>query len=649
MNTSSPARSAPLARRRSPLPFKRLALASAVALAATGPGLAHAADSPPTVPGNLTARLYPGSGGELFWSRSTDDRGVRGYEITRNGTSLGIRDATSFYDPSLKAGTAYAFTVAAIDSAGQRSAKASTSLGGAAAGPSPAAPQAAAPAPGGAAVAPPAGLRAEVYSATEAKLFWNRSPVAGTNYKIRRDGAPVGASNTTDFYDNRLSGGRRYTYTVIAFDRSGRASAPATISVRTPAAGTAAAPGGNPFGAAAPAPAGQPTAAPQPAAGGVPAPANASLRVYSPTTAELFWQRPAPSAGVVSTEVRRDGTVVQTGGGTSYYDANRVAGRTYRYELTAIGAGGRRSSVTVVGGASTPAASAPSAPSAGGLPAALRTRTANLFAAANGDALEKMAAIGKRLRKPRDFGASFVSTRNVNDAFRADLYRCPKGGTVEVQTGPVDTSGTVGVSELRASACAVGPITVSGRFLGGNPVDQGRGDGTAIDSASVNDYRLVDSRDGSVATMTLGDVRFDTGGRLGTSRVARTWDARGLAVSGGAGGTYAATRTSTGVDDVSAGGGYTFNADGLTGVAGTGARVQTTGNFRRSGGAGNYATGTLEVIAGAERYTIDADGGDANAFQLTATANGATNAYTVPWSDRYGFTRFDPASVNLGF
>ena len=96
----------------------RTTVAAAVVAALLAPAAAFAADTPPTAPGNPTVRLYPGSGGELFWSRSTDDRGVRGYEITRNGQSLGVRDATSYYDASLRAGTAYTFTVTAIDSAG---------------------------------------------------------------------------------------------------------------------------------------------------------------------------------------------------------------------------------------------------------------------------------------------------------------------------------------------------------------------------------------------------------------------------------------------------------------------------------------------------------------------------------------------------
>lgn len=86
-------------------------------------------DTPPSQAGDLVAKLYNGAGGELFWTRSSDDRSVIGYEITRNGQSLGVHDVLSFYDSSLCADTQYIFTVKAIDNAGQRSSIASASVG----------------------------------------------------------------------------------------------------------------------------------------------------------------------------------------------------------------------------------------------------------------------------------------------------------------------------------------------------------------------------------------------------------------------------------------------------------------------------------------------------------------------------------------
>ena len=85
---------------------------------------------PPSTPDSFRDTLYRGAGGELFRNRSGDDRGVRGYEITRDGQSLGIRDATSRHDPSLRPDTSHVSTIVAIVTAGQRSSVARTTLGG---------------------------------------------------------------------------------------------------------------------------------------------------------------------------------------------------------------------------------------------------------------------------------------------------------------------------------------------------------------------------------------------------------------------------------------------------------------------------------------------------------------------------------------
>lgn len=71
----------------------------------------------PTVPTNLIATLTDDSV-SLTWTASTDDVGVAGYRVSRNGTTLaGTVTGTTFTDPGLAAGT-YTYTVVAVDSAG---------------------------------------------------------------------------------------------------------------------------------------------------------------------------------------------------------------------------------------------------------------------------------------------------------------------------------------------------------------------------------------------------------------------------------------------------------------------------------------------------------------------------------------------------
>ncbi len=65
--------------------------------------------------------------------------------------------------------------------------------------------------------------------------------------------------------------------------------------------------------------------------------------MYSSTAAELFWVRAIEDADVVSTEVIRDGIVIGTSPGNSYFDDTRAEGVGHVYTLVAIDALGSRS------------------------------------------------------------------------------------------------------------------------------------------------------------------------------------------------------------------------------------------------------------------------------------------------------------------
>ncbi len=82
---------------------------------------------PPTPPTNVrvlsTARTAIG----VAWNPSFDSVGVAGYELFRNGASVGKTAATSFTFTGLACGTGYLLQVAAYDLAGNRSLRSSTS------------------------------------------------------------------------------------------------------------------------------------------------------------------------------------------------------------------------------------------------------------------------------------------------------------------------------------------------------------------------------------------------------------------------------------------------------------------------------------------------------------------------------------------
>lgn len=89
----------------------------------------------PTAPAGLTATAKTSSSVSLSWSASSDNTGVTGYDVYRNGTKVGSTATTSYTDTGLSASTAYSYTVKAKDAAGNVSAassalSATTSAGG---------------------------------------------------------------------------------------------------------------------------------------------------------------------------------------------------------------------------------------------------------------------------------------------------------------------------------------------------------------------------------------------------------------------------------------------------------------------------------------------------------------------------------------
>ena len=78
--------------------------------------------TPPSAPANLAATAVSGSQINLSWTASTDNVGVLGYSISRNGAAVGASATTSYADTGLSPGTPYSYTVSAFDAAGNVSA-----------------------------------------------------------------------------------------------------------------------------------------------------------------------------------------------------------------------------------------------------------------------------------------------------------------------------------------------------------------------------------------------------------------------------------------------------------------------------------------------------------------------------------------------
>src|SRR5205814_508605 len=138
----------------------------------------HAA--PPTSTGLTAAVAGSGnpSGANLSWSASTDNVGVTGYIVRRNGVQVATPVTTSFADTGLSAATTYSYTVAARDAAGNISPN-STSVSITIADTTP--------------PTTPIGLTAAVAGSSNpsgANLSWSASTdnVGVTGYIVRRNG-----------------------------------------------------------------------------------------------------------------------------------------------------------------------------------------------------------------------------------------------------------------------------------------------------------------------------------------------------------------------------------------------------------------------------------------------------------------------------
>src|SRR5262249_48623410 len=71
----------------------------------------------PSAPSGLKSTATTSTSITLSWTASTDNVGVTGYLIFRNGTQVGTSTTTTYTDTSLTAGTQYSYTVKARDAA----------------------------------------------------------------------------------------------------------------------------------------------------------------------------------------------------------------------------------------------------------------------------------------------------------------------------------------------------------------------------------------------------------------------------------------------------------------------------------------------------------------------------------------------------
>src|SRR5438105_10473465 len=252
----------------------------------------------PSTPTGLTGAAAGSTGANLAWSASTDNVGVTGYIVRRNGVQVATPATTSFAETGLSAGTTYSYTVAARDAAGNISPNsASVSITTA---------DTTAP-------TTPTGLTGAAAGSTGVNLSWSASTdnVGVTGYIVRRNGVQVATPATTSFADTGLSAATTYNYTVAARDAAGNISTN-SASVSVTLADTTA-----------------PTT-----------PIGLTAAAAGSTGVNLSWSASTDNVGVTGYIVRRNGVQVATPATTSYADTG-LSVATYSYTVAARDAAAR--------------------------------------------------------------------------------------------------------------------------------------------------------------------------------------------------------------------------------------------------------------------------------------------------------------------
>src|SRR3984957_14505709 len=275
---------------------------------------------PPSTPANLAGGSSSPSTAALTWTASTDDVGVAGYSILRNGVNVATTAQTQFQDSGLAGPATYSYVVRAFDLGGNVSA--------------PSLPLNITTKD----VAPPSALSnlaAAAVSSTEINLTWSASTdnIAIGSYRIFRGTSPstlslagTTASTTKSFSSYTLNPATTYYFGVEAVDTSGNVS----VMSRIISAGTEALPS---------------------------APANAS----SKTWIGLTWEAAQSAVPLSAYRVYRGSSVsnltilaVTSATKTSFTDYPVTAATKYYYAVQAVGTGGSLSALSAAVTVTTP-------------------------------------------------------------------------------------------------------------------------------------------------------------------------------------------------------------------------------------------------------------------------------------------------------
>ena len=279
----------------------------------------------PTAPQSLQANAVSSSEVDLSWQASTDDVGVTGYDIYRDGALLeSIAPATTYSDTTVTPGP-YSYQVYAHDAAGNVS-DASNSVPVTVNPPDTEKPTA------------PGNLTATANGASKIDLAWLASTdnVGVTAYDIyRNDTYLTSIDPATSYSDTGVVPGVTYTYYVVARDAAANASDPSTTASAMV----------------------DPLDTEKPSA-----PQSLTATLNGTNKVDLSWQASSDNVGVTGYNVYRDGTLIKTTSATTTYTDGPLAVGSYQYEVRALDAAGNLSDPSNTATGTVPDSQKPTAP-----------------------------------------------------------------------------------------------------------------------------------------------------------------------------------------------------------------------------------------------------------------------------------------------
>ena len=256
----------------------------------------------PSIPANLSATPVSISQINLTWSASTDNVGVTGYRIYRNGNQIATTTAISYSDNGLTPNTNYSYIVSAYDAVGNESGQSNTV--NTATLPDTQAPSVSLTAPS---------QDAMVLSTISVNASASDDVgVVGVQFKL--DGVSLDAEDLATPYsitwDTITATNGTHILTAVARDSAGNTTTSVTVNVTV----------NNPV---------PDTQSPS-------VPSGLSATAVSETQINLSWNVSTDNVGVTGYSVYRGGNQIATSATASYSDTGLIASTTYSYTISAF-------------------------------------------------------------------------------------------------------------------------------------------------------------------------------------------------------------------------------------------------------------------------------------------------------------------------